>query len=390
MSEEIKEMEIFEGISIGDVSASAETPSLSEPIPEESPPKPKRVRKKKEEPAGDIPETPEEAAEKPDEPAPATADESVEEPAAEVLQKTPPTTILTLEARAEVNTAEDIADTVWHEIQNALRTRRMLTGILGGLEQIEDGKTVAVVDYKGFRVVIPMREMVMDFPNHATGREYQDALIRYHKLLTRMLGCELDFIVKGIDDKTRSIVASRRDALLKKRQIFYLDPDENGNPRIYEGRIVQARVVAVIEKAIRVEIFGIEHSINARDLAWEWIGDARDRFSVGDRILTRILRIYHDSLESMGVKADVKSLSAKPDHHLERCRIQSKYVGKVTDVHKGVVFIRLSNGVNAVAHSCMDRRAPGKKDDVAFVVTHIDEEQGVALGIITRVIKQHI
>jgi hypothetical protein len=33
---------------------------------------------------------------------------------------------------------------------------------------------------------------------------------------------------------------------------------------------------------------------------------------------------------------------------------------------------------------------PGKKDDVSFAVTHIDEERGVAVGIITRIIKQNI
>jgi len=33
---------------------------------------------------------------------------------------------------------------------------------------------------------------------------------------------------------------------------------------------------------------------------------------------------------------------------------------------------------------------PGKKDDVSFVVTAIEEERGVALGIITRIIKQNL
>ena len=62
----------------------------------------------------------------------------------------------------------------------------------------------------------------------------------------------------------------------------------------------------------------------------------------------------------------------------------------ITDVHKGVVYIRLTNGVNAIAHSCYDRRRPGKKDDVSFVVTGIDQERGVALGIVTRIIRQNL
>lgn len=47
-------------------------------------------------------------------------------------------------------------------------------------------------------------------------------------------------------------------------------------------------------------------------------------------------------------------------------------------------------GVNAVAHSCYDRRTPGKKDDVSFVVTKLDEEHSIAVGIITRIIRQNL
>lgn len=299
--------------------------------------------------------------------------------------------ILTLEAGGEAETEVNAAEIVWHEIHNAYRTRKILTGMLGGIEQLDNGKTVAIVEYKGFRVVIPLKEMVMNFPNQASGNEYKELIIRHHKIISNMLGAEIDFIVKGIDSKTRSIVASRREAMLKKRQTFYMETDSNGAYRIYDGRIVQARVIAVAEKAIRIEVFGVECSIMARDLSWDWIGDAHDRFSVGDQILVRILSVKRDSLEDISVKSDVKSVSENNNRdNLSQCRIQSKYAGRVTDIHKGVVYIRLTNGVNAVAHSCYDRRMPGKKDDVSFAVTHIDEERGVAVGIITRIIKQNL
>ena len=56
-------------------------------------------------------------------------------------------------------------------------------------------------------------------------------------------------------------------------------------------RQVQARVIAVADKSIRVEIFGVECSIMARNLAWDWIGDAHDRFAVGDQILVRVTEV---------------------------------------------------------------------------------------------------
>ena len=75
---------------------------------------------------------------------------------------------------------------------------------------------------------------------------------------------------------------------------------------------------------------------------------------------------------------------------LKKCVRQGRYAGRVTDVRGGVLYVRLNNGVNAIAHSCYDLRTPGKKDDVSFAVTHLDEEQGVAVGIITRIIKQNL
>lgn len=300
-------------------------------------------------------------------------------------------TILSLEAGDNVETKENAAEIVWHEIHNAYRTRKILTGILGGVEQLENGKTIVIVEYKGFRVIIPLKEMVMNFPTQTSGDEYKEMILRHQKLISKMLGAEIDFIIKGIDSKTRSVVASRRDAMLKKRQTFYMETDSSGAYRIYDGRIVQARVIAVAEKAIRIEIFGVECSVMARDLSWEWIGDAHDRFSVGDQILVRINSVNRVNIENISVKADVKSISENSSRDiLSRCRVQSKYAGKVTDIHKGIVYVRLANGVNAIAHSCYDRRMPGKKDDVSFVVTHIDEERGVAVGIITRIIKQNL
>ena len=305
--------------------------------------------------------------------------------------RTPNASILTLEVRGDVETKSDRDDIIWHEIHNAYRTRKILTGQLGGVEQMDNNKTIVIVDYKGFRVVIPLKEMMIQPNSGVSGKAYEEFMTRKNKLLSKMLGAEIDFIVRGIDSKTRAIVASRKEAMLKKRQTFYMDLDANGVHRIHEGRLVQARVIAVAEKGIRVEIFGVECSIVAKDLAWYWIGDAREYFSIGDNVLVRIQSVQRDSVETIKVVADVRSVTQDNTlENLRKCKVQSKYAGKVTDIHKGVVFIRLSNGVNAIAHSCYDFRTPGKKDDVSFVVTRLDEEHGVAVGIITRVIRQNL
>ena len=396
----------------------------SEPVSgaaeEPEPPKPKRATRRKKtapaestEPAEGVPAE----AEPPAPMAPAEEDvpsddseaaaaevpASLAEPAAEAAPASASTprraaasrrsepSILTIRNREEVETQEDREDIIWHEIHNAYRTRRILTGQLGGIEQLDNRKTVAVVDYKGFRIIIPLKEMMINLGRSPSGQEYADLMLRQNKILGNMLGADIDFVVRGIDSKTRSVVASRREAMMRKRQTFYFDLDPDGMYRVYEGRIVQARVIAVAEKVVRVEVFGVECSILARDLAWDWIGDAHERFAVGDEVLVRILSVRRESLEDLSIRADIKSTSENTDRdNLQKCRIQGKYAGKVTDVHKGVVYVRLANGVNAVAHSCYDYRMPGKKDDVSFAVTRLDMERGVAVGIITRIIRQNL
>ena len=154
---------------------------------------------------------------------------------------------------------------------------------------------------------------------------------------------------------------------------------------------MKARVIAVAEKTVRTEIFGVEYSILARDLSYDWMGDATENYHVGDQILVRITSVSISSVTDISVKADVKSVLGNTSaENLKKCKVQGKYIGTITDIHKGTVFIRLNIGVNAIAHSCYDSRLPGKKDEVSFVVTRIDSERNVAVGLISRIVKQNI
>ena len=146
--------------------------------------------------------------------------------------------VLTLDSDAVLETAQSKADLIWHEIQNAYRTKKILTGMLGGIEKTENGSLIAIVYYKDFRTVIPITEMMINLVQDES-HDYGDISLRQNKVLNNMLGCEIDFIVKGLDTQSRSVVASRKEAMLKKRQIFYLDRDASGNAKIYEDRIVQ-------------------------------------------------------------------------------------------------------------------------------------------------------
>ena len=128
--------------------------------------------------------------------------------------------VLTIEVRDEVQTAEEREAIIWHEIQNAHWTRRILTGTLDGVERTESGLTVAVVNYKGFRVAIPVKEMLLFTGRVPSGAEFQELMSRMRGILTARLGSEIDFIVKGHENKSRSVAASRKGAMYRKCQSF--------------------------------------------------------------------------------------------------------------------------------------------------------------------------
>ncbi|MFR5631460.1 MAG: S1 RNA-binding domain-containing protein [Monoglobales bacterium] len=293
--------------------------------------------------------------------------------------------ILTVDASgsAAERESEDIA---WHELINAQRTRKVVSGSLGGIERLESGWVVAVVYYKGYRILIPMEEMMINL--EGDGRENSDPLNRQTRLANNMLGAELDFIVRELDEKSRSVVASRKEAMLRKRQQFYFAQEEE-TPMIIPGRIVEARVIAVAPKAVRLEIFGVECSLKARDMSWEWLSDANEKFATGDIVRVMVKKVIGDAPEQLKVEVSAKEARSNVNkENLMRLRKQGKYVGKVTDVYKGTYFICLNCKVNAVAHSCNTTSLPGQGDEVGFLVTRINDEREVAEGIITRIIKR--
>ena len=148
-------------------------------------------------------------------------------------------------------------------------------------------------------------------------------------------------------------------------------------------------MIAVAAKAVRLEVFGVEVSVRARDMAWEWMVDASEKFQIGDLVLVTVNEIRQKSVEDISISVDAKSATANTNKdNLKKCHKQGKYAGTITDVYKGTYFIRLDIGVNAVAHSCNMPSLPGKRDKIGFVATRINDNYEVAEGIITRLIKR--
>ncbi len=302
--------------------------------------------------------------------------------------------VLTIDPRAEVMTQRDLNDLVWHEMENAQRTGHILTGKLSGVERTPLGMDLAVIIFKGVRVLVPLKEMGVHTGPVPSGPEYTRWAVGIVKILSSRQNFDVDFLVRGFgareDTGERFVLGSRRDAMRRKRKRFYLDTDELGSHLIEEGSLVQARVVAVAEKSVRLEVFGVECAVSASGVSRLWVSSVRSKYAVGDLITVRVTKIERASGGDVAIRVDARDVFGEEEDNLHLCQRNGRYVGEVTGINKGVFFIRLDIGVNAVSHECRDMRMPGRKDIVSLTVTRVDEKNGVALGIINRIIKQNL
>ena len=290
------------------------------------------------------------------------------------------------EDRQEMSTQE----LTWNELMNCNRTKRTVPVTVTGLETTQLEGDVVVAYYKQQRVIVPMSEMAI---NLSDDMRYLDGTIkdRLARICNTILGAQIDVIIKGMDKQNSSVVASRKDAMHRKRERFYLTPLSDGLPQVREGRIVEGRVIAVTPMVARIELFGVEVTMSVGELSWDWISDVSAKYHVGDKINVLIEKLEGDSIDNLKITPNVKSLIPNVSvQNLEKCAVQGKYIGEVTNIHNGTVYLRLQIGVNAIAHTNYDKRNPGKGDVVSFVVTRINRDYGNVSGVITRIIKQNI
>lgn len=297
---------------------------------------------------------------------------------------------LKLDSDDDVRSEMSQQDVIWNEIANANRSKRILTATITGLENSSFAGPMVIADYKGQRIAIPVSEMMIDLSDDKK-YNYGDIDERLSRICNMMLGAEIDIVIKGIDKKMSSVVASRKDAMLKKRKRFYMTPLSDGLAQVREGRVVEGRIIAVTPMVARIELFGVEVSMSASELSWDWVSDVSEKFFVGDRINVLIEKIEGDSLDDIKITPNVKSLIPNTSvENLTKCIVQGKYIGEITNIHNGIAYIRLQIGVNAIAHTNYDKRTPGKGDIVSYVITRINQDYGNVSGVITRIIKQNI
>lgn len=338
-----------------------------EPKKEEAEPekKPRRTRKKAAEP---ITETEEEVAEKPK--------------ATKKGAKATPYSVISIDGSRSVQTEADKAKNDLIDLTESLKTDKILTGTVQGVERGYDGQydSAAVVYHGVFKVIIPAEDMV-EPPEDYRGQDPEDV---FHYLLTKRLGAEVDFIVNRIFYDECIAYASRIDAMKEKRKKYYFGGERNGH-LIDAGVNAEARVVSVIRAGIFVDLFGVETYIPLRELSYQRMMDAASSFQSGQRILVKVLEVDRSDKNNIQVKVSVKQAMENPyTKALRRYTVGNRYVGSVSMVDTNGVFVALDGGIDCLC-SYPKRGRPPRGARVTVRILGINHETNRIWGAITHI-----
>lgn len=290
--------------------------------------------------------------------------------------------VLTIDGELGVQTEFDKARDKFLDLIESLKTGRYLTDKIHGVEKHSSGGEPRAIIYHGDYKVIIMASMIVNLPRDLRDQEPNDV---YHYLLSKRIGSEIDYVVKGIDPNTGLAVGSRKDAMATKRRHYYLSLTREGTYRIYEGLCCEARVMSVIPEGIFIDLFGIDVYIPLRELSHIRLSDAMGYYEPGDRVLVKVTRLNRDDPNKIRVAASVKQVTSNPvDKAIDKLEIDSFYAGTVTMVDETGIFVHLDMGTECRCRYPYRARPP-KDARVLVKISGVDMERKLVWGNITYV-----
>lgn len=291
------------------------------------------------------------------------------------------TPVIAIDERLVAQTDEEKLRDNLIDLVESLKSNVLLSGTVQGVEQSPNNPYSLAVIYHGeFKILIPANEF-MEEPDD-THDQPKETVLNY--MMTRRMGAEVDYVIKGIDANARIAAASRLEAMRIKRRQYYFATDRDGNNIIHSGINAEARVVSVIRAGIFVDLFGLETYIPLKELSYQRLLDAASQFQTGQRILVKILEVERKN-HDVRVLASVKQATENPyEKALRKYSIGNKYVGTVSLVDTNGVFVALDGGIDCLcAYPKRGRPPRGARATVRII--GINYEANRIWGAITHI-----
>jgi ribosomal protein S1 len=213
----------------------------------------------------------------------------------------------------------------WQEVYRAIQNRLILQADAVGIEEHSlngDAVPCVIVNLKGIKCLMPLSE---------SGEEKITGL-------RRLVGRKLAFRVIGIDREANLAVISRRAALEQWAAKTWKE--------IKEGDVRRGVVENVNPYRAELNIGGIKATLEARDMSWGWVEDARSLMRIGDHLDVKIKEV--DS-ENKKLRVSLKEVLPDPWPSVPSKYIKGgEYLGRITGIMEYGVFVNLEPGVDAL------------------------------------------
>lgn len=221
-----------------------------------------------------------------------------------------------------------IPDRTLYEITASKQSKKILIGILAAVEnfKVNDTETMScgVVFFNEFKIIIPAKDMNIT---------RQDK-----KVIRSMLGAEIDYLVKEIDEINKIAIGSRTEAMELRKNI------ELKKHKI--GDRILVRITSVGRKNCTADCYGIECSIPISEIDYGYIDDIAKHVRIGDKVPGIIKDL---DIENNIVNVSLKEAKDDPyDSLINSIKKGGEYVAEVTGIQPYGIFLTIREGMNCL------------------------------------------
>ena len=203
--------------------------------------------------------------------------------------------------------------------------------------------------------------------------------------LDSLVGQTMNVVIIKVHRGRKNLVVSRRDALLKERELLRQKLVEE----LEVGQVRQGVVKNITDFGAFIHMGGVDGLLHITDMSWGRVGHPSEVVSVGQRLDVMILSFDR---ETMKISLGLKQLTPNPWENVEsRYPVGTRAKGKVVSLMSYGAFVELEKGLEGLVHisefSWTKRPSHPSEmvkvgDEVECLVLGLDREsQKIALGL---------
>ena len=183
--------------------------------------------------------------------------------------------------------------------------------------------------------------------------------LRHIDNFDRFVGERVEAVVQEIDRKSKRVVLSRREQLVKQRE----QAKEKALQTIELEQVLDGTVSSVVEFGAFVDLGGVDGLVHVSDMSYQHIKKPSDVVKVGDKVRVKVLKIDADKGR---IGLGMKQVEPDPwDSAATDIQAGENISGRVVRTANFGAFIEISPGVEGLLPlSEMSWKRIGKAEDV--------------------------